>query len=390
VLGRVAVIALVLAASAPAFADTKSDDSDDAEQVVVVNAAAKLGDLGQISRLKKMLASRGLLYKLPDNKLEAQLDGRNALVNDLDQIKEAYTNGDYATAKKAIEVDERRILEDAANGDPVPALARLAMWRGMIAATTGDHEEAIKQFRCAYRLNPAWAPDKRLVSPRMRSLIKRAHVEPSETAVLGLDIDPSGAKVAIDGGEPKPIHARVQLAVGKHLVQITAPGRRAYAEVVDVTEERPPHIEVALDEESKYDRAARLVDETAAAPAGKPRLKSAKGIARLTSWSRMLVIEDGGDDHITVRLYDVDARKVSEQFELEGDAPSSDIAKKIKAALDPDNLIDPSSIAVANARAEHKSWYEHWYVWAGVAAVAVGGYAGYEYMNREPTMLRGF
>jgi hypothetical protein len=383
VLGRVAILGGLLLAAGSARAD------DEPEQVVVVNASAKLGDIGQIAHLKKMLASRGLLYKLPDGKLEAELDGRNVLLDDLDQIKEAYTNGDYTAAKRAIDADEKRILEQAANGDPVPALAQLAQWRGMIAASTGDHEEALRQFRCAYRLNPAWAPDKRLVSPRMRPLIKRAHVEPSETAVLRLEVDPDDAKVAIDGGEAKAVRARVPLTVGLHLVQIIAPDRAAYSELVDVDPAHPPHIEIALDKESKYDRAARLVDETAAAPAGKPRLKSARGIARLTSWSRMLVIEDGGDDHITVRLYDVDAKKVSSQFELEGDAPSADLAQKIKAALDPENLIDVNKVGVAQSEG-HKAWYEHWYIWAGVAAAAVGGYAGYEYMNREPTMLRGF
>lgn len=386
-MGRVIAGALALAAATTTTARAGGDG--DSEQVVVVNASAKVGDIGQIARLKRMLLSRGLLYKLPD-KLEAQLDGRNVLLDDVDQIKEAYANGDYATAKKAIEADEKRILGQAANGDPVPALVQLAQWRGLVAAAIGDQDEALRQFRCALRLNPAWAPDKRLVSPRSRTLIKRAHVERTETAVLRLDVDPDGAKVAIDGGEPRPARGKITLPVGLHLVLITAPDRRAYAELVDLTPERPPHIEITLDTESTYDRAARLVDETAAAPAGKPRLKSARGIAQLTSWPRILVIEDGGNDHITVRLYDVDAHKVSNQFQLEGDAPSSDLANKIKAALDPDNLVDVNQVMVVSARADHKAWYEHWYIWAGVAAVAVGGYAGYEYMNREPTMLKGF
>jgi hypothetical protein len=381
VLGRVAILLAVLAATA--YAD------GDQEQVVVVNAAAKVGDMGQIARLKRMLLSRGLLYKLPD-KLEAQLDGRNVLLDDLDQIKDKYADGDYAGAKKTIEADEKRILDQAASGDPVPALAQLAQWRGLIAAATGDQEESLRQFRCAYRLNPASALDKRLVSPRVRSIIKRAHVEPSETGTLKIDVEPDDAKLAVDGGEAKDVHGKVTLAVGLHLVLITAPDRSAYAELVDITPQRPQHIEIALDQESSYDRAARLVDQTAAAPAGKPRLKSAKGIAQLTSWPRMLVIEDGGDDHITVRLYDVDARKVSSQFQLDGDAPSADIAQKIKAALDPDNLVDVSQVAVST-RDRQKAWYDHWYVWAGAAAItlsAVGGYEAYSYATRPATSLR--
>jgi hypothetical protein len=386
VLGRVAILAIVLS-SATARAE---DDATDPEQVVVVNTAAKLGDIGQIDRLKRMLLSRGLLYKLPE-KLEAQLDGRNVLLADLDQIKEAYANGEYATAKKAIDADEKRILEQAANGDPVPALAQLAQWRGMIAAQTGEQEEALRQFRCAYRLNPAWAPDKRLVSPRMRAIIKRAHAEPSETGVLKVEVDPDEAKVQIDGGEAKPARGKLSLPIGLHLVQIVAPERAPYAELVDITQERQSHIEIALDKESTYDRAARLVDETAAAPAGKPRLKSARGLAKLTGRSRLLFIEDGGDDHIVVRLYDIDSHKVSNQIQLDEDAPSSALAQKIKAALDPDNMIDVSAVAVISRTNESKHWYERWYVWAGVAAVglsAVGGYEAYSYATRPATSLR--
>ena len=381
-LGRVAILLTVLVATAHA-------DDDAPEQVVVVNAAAKVGDMGQIARLKRMLLSRGLLYKLPD-KLEAQLDGRNVLVDDLEQIKEKYADGDYAGAKKTIEVDERRILEQAKSGDPIPALAQLAQWRGLIAAATGDQDEALRQFRCANRLNPGASLDKRLVSPRVRSIIKRSHVEPSETGTLKVEVDPDDAKLAIDGGEAKVVKGKLTLPVGLHLVQITAPDRAAYAEFTDILPDRPQHIEVALDKESTYDRAARLVDQTAAAPAGKPRLKSAKGIAQLTSWPRMLVIEDGGDDHITVRLYDVDARKVSSQFQLDGDAPSADIAQKIKAALDPDNLVDVSQVAIVT-HDRPKAWYDHWYVWAGAAAItlsAVGGYEYYSYATRPATSLR--
>jgi len=385
VLGRVALLAIMLA-SATVRAD---DDGVDPEQVVVVNTAAKLGDIGQIDRLKKMLLSRGLLYKLPE-KLEAQLDGRNVLLADLDQIKEAYANGEYTAAKKAIEADEKRILEQAANGDPVPALAQLAQWRGMIAAQTGEQDEALRQFRCAYRLNPAWAPDKRLVSPRMRAIIKRAHAEPSETGVLKVEVDPDEAKVQVDGGEAKPARGKLSLPIGLHLVQIVAPDRAPYAELVDIAQEHPSHIEIALDKESTYDRAARLVDETAAAPAGKPRLKSARGLAKLTGRSRLLFIEDGGDDHIVVRLYDIDSRKVSNSIQLDDDAPSSALAQKIKAALDPDNMIDASAVTVIT-RSESKHWYEHWYVWAGAAAVAAsafGGYEAYSYATRPATSLK--
>ena len=54
----------------------------------------------------------------------------------------------------------------------------------------------------------------------------------------------------------------------------------------------------------------------------------------------------------------------------------------MQAALDSDEN--------ALERKSSKRWYQRWYVWAAVGAVAIGSYAGYEYMTREPTTIRGF
>ncbi len=390
-LGR--VIAIVALATQVAHAGAKDDDDTKAadDQLVLVNAAVKLGDIGQIANLRRVLHQRGLLFKLPE-KLEATLDGRNVLIADLDAIKEAAASSDYATALKIIETDEARILEQAANGDPIPALAQLAEWRGIIAAALNEQDEALKEFRCAYRLNPAWVPDKKLVSPRVRAIIKKARRELADTGTLRVDADPDDAKVQVDGGDAKPAKDKQELAVGVHLVQVTAPQRAPYAELVDIEKGQTYRMPISLDKETKYDRAARLVDETAAAPAGKLRLKRAKELAHLAGVKKMLVIEDGSEDHVTVRLYDVELRKVSNQIQLDSDTSSAAIARKIKAALDPDNLIDANSVVGASSvqRAQPAKWYEHWYVWAGVAAVGLAGYGGYSYATREPTMVRGF
>jgi hypothetical protein len=384
------VLAIVLV-SAPARAE-KDEPRDDttADQLVLVNATAKLGDVGQIARLRRVLSSRGLLFKLPEN-LEAALDGRNVLVADIDAIKEAFFNTDYATALKIIESDEKRVLGGAAGGDPVPALAELSQWRGLIAAGLGDQDEAVRQFRAAYRLNPAWAPDKKLASPRVRALVKQAHKDPSDTGVLRVDADPSEAMISIDGGEIREARGKITLPVGVHLVMVTAAKRKPYAELVEIATDAPYKLTIALDKESTLDRAARLVDETVAAPPGKARLKRAGALSRLTGATRLLVIEDGGDDHVTLRMYDVELKKVSKPLELLGDASSAAIARKVKAALEPDNLIDVSAVLVTTSSPPAEShWYQKWYVWAGVAAIAGGGFASYEYMTREPTSVRGF
>jgi hypothetical protein len=93
---------------------------------------------------------------------------------------------------------------------------------------------------------------------------------------------------------------------------------------------------------------------------------------------------------VLVRLYDVETKKVSQALEVDGSASSAVIARQIVAALDPDNLVDVNTIVVAQRGRTPTPWYKRWYVWAAVGAVAVGGYATYDYMSREPTMVRGF
>ena len=335
------VAVLVLgAARAEAGDDTPSD-----QQVVVVNAASKAGSVGQIARLHRVLDSRNMLFRL-DKNLEATLDGRNLLIADADAIREAYASAEYDLALEIIDADEQRILEKAVNRDPIPGLAELSQWRGIIAASMDHQDEALGWFRAAYRFNPAGHVDKRLASPRVRSLVKRAKREPDETGTLRVNTDPEDARISIDGAGSRPAGDRIELSIGKHLVMITAPKRRPYAELVEIPRGEAYRIDIKLDDESTLDRAARLVDATAAAPAGKPRLERARALAKLTGVPRLLVIEDGGEDHVLVRLYDVDLEKVSLPLELEGSAPSAAIARKIVAALDPDNLVDVDTIVL--------------------------------------------
>ena len=100
------------------------------------------------------------------------------------------------------------------------------------------------------------------------------------------------------------------------------------------------------------------------------------------------MIEDGNDDHITVRVYDLDAKKVSKPVNLLGTESSAVIARIVNGALDPESMVDANTLVVVE-RNQPKKWYEHWYVWAAVGAVAVGTFAGYELMSREPTSVRG-
>lgn len=385
------IIASLALASGRAHAETIEDEQDP-DQVIVVNTAPKLGSIGQIARIRRVLDSRKMLAKLPEH-LEATLDGRNVLVADIDAIREAYASADYEVALKIIEEDEQRILREAVTRDPIPALAELSQWRGIIAAALNQQDEAMRWFRAAYRFNPAWTIDKKLASPRVRSIVKKSKREVKETGVLRVSTDPEDAVVTIDGGAQRPANEKISLPAGMHLVMITAPKRKPYAELVDIEPGEPYRIEINLDAESTNDKVARLVDATAAAPAGKPRLRSAKKLAKLTGTSRMLIVEDTGDDRVTLRLYDIQSLKVSRPLELEATASSSSIARKIVAALDPENMVDIDTVIVRQRmydKPKPTPWYGRWYVWAAVGVVAGGAYLSYDYMTREPTAVRGF
>jgi len=385
-------LVLVAAAASAARAERKhvasADPTPTDDQVIVVNTAQSIDDIGQIDRIHRVLDQRGMLFRL-SSRLEATLEGRNGLLSDLDQVRDAYANGDFAAATKLLDADQKRILDNAPS-DLAPAMSQLAAWRGLIAAAQDKEDEAVRQFQAAYRFNPAWSIDKKLASHRVRAMVIKAKREPEDSGTLRVEADPDEAAMTIDAKEARPTTDRVKLPVGFHIVQIAAAGRTPYAELVDIEANKPFKIQIALDAETKLVRAAKLVDESAAAPAGKARLKRARALSQLTGVNHILFIEGSGESHVTVRLYDVTAKKVSKQLQFDGGDSSALIASEIKAALDPDNLLDVNAVVVRGEAHQESHWYNHWYVWAAAAAVVGGGYLGYEYATREPTTLRGF
>jgi hypothetical protein len=383
-------IALItfIATSASANEPTPTEEVD-VDQMVLLNASPKVGDVGSIDRVRRVLDQRGLLARLPE-RLEATLDGRNVLIAEIETIRDAYAKMEYKAALKIIQANEERILQNAGSGDMIPALAQLCEWRGLIAAAQEDPDEAIRQFRAAAWLNPAWQVDRKLgASPTIRKLVKKSKKPTDEMGKLRVDSIIPDATIAIDGGKAEPVGQKTDLAVGVHLIVVTADGYNTYAELVDIKENETERFEIELDKESKADRAAKIVDATMAAAPGKARLAKVKRLQKLTKQSRFLVVESGGDTNIKFRLYDIDAIKVSKPIVLDGSETSAEITAKITAALDPENMVDPGTVMVLEKERSQR-WYERWYVWVGIGAVIGGGYLTYNYMTREPDSIRGF
>jgi hypothetical protein len=383
------VASLVFVCALTGIARSEPSADDGTEPVVVVNAAAELDAedaAGQLAKLRRALEVRGLLHPLPA-RMEAALEGRAAIAIDLDAVKDAWASFDYEGALELIDEQEGRVLDGAVAGDPAMALAELTQWRGLIASAQHDDELAVIWFQAAHRLNPALTIDKRYASPRVRQLVKQARRDAAEApGALAIAVDPEEAMVSVDGGEARPVRKKLRLAPGVHLVMLTAEGRAPHAELVEIRAGETEQLEVALEPETEAQEAARLVDAAAAAAPGKARLERAGALARVTGATRILVVEEGGDDHVTVRLYDVGARRVSQPLELSGRASSASIARMVSAALERDD----GELAAGGGRGA-TPWYRRWYVWAGVAAVGVAGGVFYTTQRSgEPTSIRGF
>ncbi|MEJ7598774.1 MAG: PEGA domain-containing protein [Kofleriaceae bacterium] len=383
-----AVLVALLLLPALALADPVADlDSKEDPQLVLLNASPKLGDRAKIDRLRRVLDARGFLFKLPE-RMEATLDGRNFLIADVDAIKEAYNRLDFTAALDIVQADEARILQGVAGGDPIPALAQLSEWRGLIAAGMEDPEEAVRWFRAAARFNPAWEPMK--PGPSVRKLIKKSRKETPEQGRLRVEADPAEAMIQINGGKAQPASEKISLSTGVHLVVISAEGRKTYAELVDIRAGKTEKLAIVLDPERKSDRAAKLVDAAVAAPPGKARLKKTKALSDMTGGAtRFLVIEEGTEDKLTIRVYDLETKKVSKPLGIDSTASSAAIARKVLAALEPDNMLEPTSVMLIEKQRSQR-WYERWYVWVGIGAVIGGGVIGYQYMSRDPSAVRGF
>jgi hypothetical protein len=357
-------------------------------QVVLLNAAARLGHLGAIYKLRRVLDARGLLRALPDG-LAAALDGRDLLIADLTEIRDAYTEARFARALELVEENQARILRSA-SADPLPALAQLAQWRALIAVGRDDKAGAEAWFRTALRLNPAWTLDATLASPKVARIVARARREAAERGELLVETTPAGAAVQINGGKRRPRGSRIELPIGWHLVTVTAPGRASHAELVEVRARESARVAVSLAQESTRDRAARLADATAAVPSGEARLNKVRSVARVIGATRFLVVEDTSPEHTLVRVYDLDLRRVSQPIALRGDASSAAIAREVLAALHPSAPGGEGALVIDREARGQRRWYQRWYLWVGAAAVAGGGALVYRQATREPTMIRGF
>ncbi|MBK7073018.1 MAG: hypothetical protein IPH44_12020 [Myxococcales bacterium] len=368
--GAIVGVLVGLLAAAPAAHAQPADDSDG---VIVVNGGASADEL---AKLRKRIEALGVLQPT-SAAVSAALE--NEPPYDLQPIKDAYASFEFDRADELIEVALGELFANGAPDQMAAGAGELLYWRGLVADNADRGDDALAWFAAAFRIAPDLEIDRGTTSPRVRGLIDSARGSRPKPRTLYIDataIEPGSAELMVDGGEPAPLAEQVDLAIGYHLVVVTARKKKPFAALVDIRAARDNGLEVVLDDEDDVSRARRLRLETLDARTTEDRLKRARRLAKLTGARRFLVIE--GDTDPRVRVYDAVA-----------DTESAPMA--LKRATQPSVLAALLGVDAGALGTDPPPWYKRWYVWAAVGAVVAGGSVGlYAYSQREPTRITGF
>ena len=363
-----ATAAVALATVAPAIATAQP--ASDSEGVIVVNGGATTSEL---ERLRKRIENLGVLQPT-SAAITAAL--ANQPPYDLAPIRNAFANFEFERADELIEAVLADLFDFGAEEQIADGVAELLYWRGLVAANNDRPDDALRWFTAGFRIAPALEVDNATASPSVRALInsaKKARPPLRPLYIDGLGPDDDLAELAIDGGPPQAVPDEIDLAIGLHLVVVTARKKQPFATMVDVRGNRDNGVTVQLDDEDDVTRARRLRLETLEATTTSDRLKRARRLAKLTGARRTLVI----DADTEVRVYDAVTDTATDGMPL-------------KRATQPSML---ASLLGVEERTDLRApvWYKRWYVWAAVGAVAVGGGIGiYAYSQRDPTRITGF
>ncbi|HVV86293.1 MAG TPA: hypothetical protein VHE35_24725 [Kofleriaceae bacterium] len=390
---RTAALAATLAAAAVAVAApaiARADDDRDADAdagarahhrdddgVVIVNGAGPdLAGPDVLAKLRKRLDALGALNPTPPA-VAAALEGTSPV--DLGPIQAAYEDLDYDHADQLIDVAMGDLL---ATGDPdelAAPVAELLHWRGLVAAGLGARDDAVVDFAASRRLAPERPVDRSALPPRVRELVDRAERPVRRTGTIALELTDDHVELAVDGGRARPAPPDLELEAGLHLLVVTADDGAHDAALVLVEPGRTTVHRAELARESDATYARRVRDDAVAARSDHARLARARPLADLTGARKLLVIEGDDPDHLRVRVYDLQARKVSEALDLrEATRPS------VLAAL-----IGVDDAALGRERA--RPWRRRWYVWAAAGVVVAGAATGaYLYSQRDPSHITGF
>jgi hypothetical protein len=254
--------------------------------------------------------------------------------------------------------------------------AEVQLWLAVIAAQAGASGLSHSAFRRAAALDPTRHLLEAEAPPEIVALSERVQREVALGPRGEMDVRASvgGARVILDDVPQGTAPLRVRAPVGRHVLRVEAAGYATYAAFIDVLEGERPPLEIALAEAPllaaarDVDRAARGRDY-AALPAALAALAAAG--AQL---DRVLVLESAGAGRraLLVRCDAQGCRRAARALDArlpaawpDGPLRAAELARD-RAWLDRD--AEPARTAAV-------AWWQHWYVWGPLAAVAAGATA---------------
>lgn len=385
---RAVALAAVLVASAQvARADSRA---------AVVNVTGVDGAT-VAARLRQILQEQRRLSPQPKD-VTAALEGQQPPAPDFAEVRRALAEFRYQDAERELASMVDALLAHSSSPIATP-LASVFGWRGLLAAVDDrakpqeQRKNAKQFFAAALALDEELTIDPAMTSPRVRLLVEEARRQrpdmgelvltvtmarggkrrvsdeelapsASDTASGSASTSDTSVELSVDGKPSAPFGSSIPVAVGWHLLRVTAPERAPTYRVIEVSKGAPTRVQIELEPEAKSDKVLRLVGETASVPEGRARLAAAVRLGAALGSSRLLVLESFESQRAKIRLYDVSERRISQQFSFS----QADSTAAVSAAVG-------RAFEMSGSEGPPPRWYQRWQVWAGAGAVVAAGIA---------------
>jgi hypothetical protein len=283
---------------------------------------------------------------------------------------------DEGTALRRLAEAQRLAWEALSVPGAAAFCAEVELQLAVTAAQAGHWELAADSLARAARLG---APRRLLAaeaSPEVVALADRVFRDAAAGAEgeLPISVDAPGARLFLDDIDRGLAPQRVRARVGTHALRIEAAGRVPYHARIEVAQGTRPAQRFVLAPDPRALAKARVraalgADATTLAYATSELFEAAPELAQLV-WSER-------DIRAQRRLvYICDAQGCRDPIRFEGDAP---LTTRSAAGLTPETLRAARdwmhavrALADPPALAESSPWWNRWYVWTALAALAIG------------------
>ncbi len=320
-------------------------------------------DLDRASGLDLSSDLEGWSAHPADTVPERRLDDLDVVSRLLGDAREASARLNTTRALRLLHRAQLRVASAADLPGAASWAAEVEVALALLAIQAGRARLAEQAFRRAAHLDPSRRVRAAEARPSVVRLANRIHRE-AALAPIGhfeIEADVPGARVVIDGRDHGIAPLLVRLPVGRHLVQVRAPGHCAFGRLVDVFEGARPRFSVA------FSPTRRTILGRAIARAARQR--DFVRLAELSTEAAVPIFAVAAENRraLLVRCASgvcTTPERFSTAPELLPIAPSAVFSRsRWRAALAwlGDTETDDGRPSPA--------WWERWYVWAGASFV---------------------